>query len=215
MVKTQQLTFRYPNGTKLQFPDMELHGGDHALILGESGVGKTTLLQLISGLRQPTSGKIEVKSTDLTTLSKGRLDTLRGRQIGIVFQTPHFIQSVSAIKNVLAAAWLAGKKQKTERAQNLLDKLGIGDKADKLPQQLSQGEQQRLSIARALYNKPSLILADEPTSALDDSSAADVVALLKQEAQDINAVLLIITHDNRLKPHFDQTITLDKAVVQV
>lgn len=215
MIKTHQLTYRYSGGTQLRFPDIAFEAGDHALILGQSGVGKTTLLQLIAGLRQPSSGSVMIKDYDLITMSRGRVDSFRGREIGMVFQTPHFIQSVSALKNIKAAGWLSGKGQDSTRALHLLQRLGIADKANKHAHQLSQGEQQRLSIARALYNKPSLILADEPTSALDDESAADVVALLKQEAEAINAVLLIITHDNRLKPHFEQTITLDKAAVLV
>jgi putative ABC transport system ATP-binding protein len=178
------------------------------LILGPSGTGKTTLLHLLGGLLMPSSGEIIVGDTALNTLRGHKLDQFRGRKIGIIFQRPHFVRSVSAIDNLLLVQHVAGRSTDRQQAMSLLDRLNIGNKADQLTQTLSLGEQQRLAIARALINHPEVILADEPSSSLDDQHCAQMIALLLQVAKENNAALLIVTHDNRIKALIPDQITL-------
>jgi len=208
MFKTQSLFFAYDQDTEFHFPDIELGAGENLLILGESGIGKTTLLHLIAGLLRPKSGKIELMGTVLHELSSTKLDRFRGRHIGIVFQKPHFVQALSVQENMALVQYLAKKTQDKKRIKEVLESLGIGNKLHEKPNNLSQGEQQRASIALAVVNNPQLILADEPTSSLDDKNCAKVADLLKEQAQLTGAPLLIITHDQRLKEQFQKAITL-------
>ena len=208
MLKTQSLRFAYDQHTPFLFPDIELGAGENLLILGESGIGKTTLLHLIAGLLQPRSGSVELKGTVLHELSSAKLDRFRGRHIGLVFQRPHFVQALSVLENLALVQFLAGKPQDKKRIKQVLDSLGIGHKLRQKPHKLSQGEQQRAAIAVAVINSPQLILADEPTSSLDDKNCAKVAALLKEQAAASGSQLLIITHDQRLKEQFQNTLTL-------
>jgi len=208
MFKTQSLFFAYNKGAEFHFPDIELDSGENMLLLGESGIGKTTLLHLIAGLLQPKSGKVELMGTVLNELSPTKLDRFRGRHIGIVFQKPHFVQALSVQENLLLVQYLAKKPQDKNRIEEVLESLGIGNKIHKKPNSLSQGEQQRAAIALAVINNPQLILADEPTSSLDDKNCAKVADLLKEQAKLTGAPLLIITHDQRLKSQFQKAITL-------
>ena len=208
MLKTQSLRFSYDQNTAFLFPDIELGAGENLLILGESGIGKTTLLHLIAGLLQPRSGSVELKGTVLHELSSAKLDRFRGRHIGLVFQRPHFVQALSVQENLALVQFLAGKQQDKKRIKQVLDSLGIGHKLREKPHKLSQGEQQRVAIAVAVINSPQLILADEPTSSLDDKNCAKVAALLKEQAAASGSQLLIITHDQRLKEQFQNTLTL-------
>jgi putative ABC transport system ATP-binding protein len=139
---------------------------------------------------------------DLGSISDKNLDLFRGQNIGIVFQKPHFIKSLTVWENLLLAAALAGKKSDKKRMIDLLERLNIAHKSESKTDQLSQGEQQRVAIARALVNEPILILADEPTSALDDINGEEVAALLEDESKRLEAALLIVTHDNRLQTKF-------------
>jgi ABC-type lipoprotein export system ATPase subunit len=178
------------------------------LLLGASGSGKTTLLQLLAGLRTPTSGKVMVDEQVLGELSGSQLDQFRGKKLGIIFQTSHFVRSVSIAENLALAQKLAGNPVDYQRIQDLLDQLSIGNKANASPANLSVGQQQRAAIARAIINQPSVILADEPTSALDDANTQQVIDLLREQAAAVNATLLIVTHDNRLTRIIDQQIRL-------
>lgn len=204
MVRTHQLTFSYPGQPATVFPDMDIPDGSHALILGPSGVGKTTFLHLLGGLLSPSSGDIHMAGTALHSLRGKALDRFRGDKIGIVFQRHHFIRSLTALENLLLTQYVAGQKQDVVVAKNLLDQLGIGHHADRPPHRMSIGEQQRLAIARAVINHPAVILADEPSSALDDDHCRDVIELLLQVANQNKATLLVVTHDQRIKdiiPH--------------
>ena len=149
-----------------------------------------------------------IGDTVINRLSTGTLDRFRGRQLGIIFQTPHFVRALSVEDNLLLAQRLAGQSSDRGRVAELLQRLDIPQKASVRPDQLSVGEQQRVAIARALVNRPLLILADEPTSALDDKNAAQVVALLSEQATADGATLLIVTHDQRLKDKFSKQIHL-------
>lgn len=208
MLVSHSLSFQYNPANHFEFPDIVLDKGENLLILGESGIGKTTLLHLLAGLLKPASGRIEVGGVDLTRLSGKELDRFRGSQIGIVFQKPYFIQSLTLGENLQMIQSLGKKPRDIHAIQLLLDELGLFDKIHSKPHRLSQGEQQRASIALALVNRPALILADEPTSALDDKNCSKVIQLLKHQTAKYGASLLIITHDNRLTCEFENSVTL-------
>lgn len=210
MLKTVDLTYQYDNKTSIRFPNIECQNGEHWLLLGQSGTGKTTLLHLLGGLRKTQKGNVIVDDQDLNQLSTTALDHFRGKKIGIVFQQSHFVASLTVEENLLLAQYLAGNKEDKSIVHHLLEQLNLKSKLQSKPNELSQGEQQRVAIARALVNKPSVILADEPTSALDDDNCDEVIKLLEEQANQQNATLLIVTHDQRLKSYFDNQIVLEK-----
>lgn len=211
IIQTTQLSYAYPKGPSLEFPSFHADENSELLILGGSGTGKTTLLHLIAGLRKPTSGEIEINGVKLNALSGASLDRFRGKNIGVVFQTSHFVQSLSVIENILLAPYFSNSKVSKSDAEKILDRLNILSKKNKKTSSLSVGEQQRVAIARALLNSPSLILADEPTSALDDENASEVLNLLREQTRSLKAALLIVTHDNRLKNEVKQRIELTSS----
>lgn len=192
----------------MSFPEIACGAGEHWLILGSSGSGKTTLLQLLAGLRKPHSGEIRIGDTAINALSTPDLDRFRGQHIGIVFQQSHFVHALNVGDNLLLAQQLAGRTPDRDRAEKLLQRLGLAHKINAKTHRLSQGEQQRVAIARALVNGPTLILADEPTSALDDKNTTEVTALLEEEANIANATLIVVTHDGRLKSKFPKQIVI-------
>ena len=206
-LRTEQLQHNYGD-RRLNFPDITCESGEHTLLLGPSGCGKTTLLQLLSGIRSGQTGDIWVNDTHINKLSQSERDRFRGRHIGMIYQTSHFVRSLSVIENLAIAQRFAGQSVDRKKIKSLLNQLNIGDKADQKTYTLSQGEQQRVAIARALVNSPVLILADEPTSALDDDNTNAVFDLLVSQADEVNATLIVVTHDNRLKSKFDKRIEL-------
>lgn len=211
MLKTVDLTYQYDDTTSIRFPNIECKNGEHWLLLGQSGTGKTTLLHLLGGLRKTQQGNVIVDNQDLNQLTTTALDHFRGKKIGIVFQQSHFVASLTVEENLLLAQYLAGNKQDKLIVHDLLDQLNLKHKLQSKPNELSQGEQQRVAIARALVNQPSVILADEPTSALDDDNCNEVIQLLEKQAKQQNATLLIVTHDQRLKSYFNNQIVLEKV----
>lgn len=210
MLQTIGLSYSYDGNTQIRFPDINCPQGSQWLLLGDSGTGKTTLLHLLGGLRKVRQGQILVKDKDLAKMSESDLDYFRGQHIGIIFQTPHFLRALTVQENLRMAQQLAGKIIDDQRITSLLSRLQIDHKLHKRTDQLSQGEQQRLAIARALINKPAVILADEPTSALDDHNCEQVYQLLTEQANAENATLLIVTHDGRLKSRFENSVLLPK-----
>ena len=206
MLETKNLRFKYDNNLELNFPDIKT-SKENLLILGASGVGKTTFLHLLSGLLKPINGEINLLGTKISKLKMSEMDRFRGKNIGIVFQKPHFINSLTVKENLQLAQYISKKSDKN-RIQSLLESLGIEDKANKKTLNLSQGEKQRVSIALAIVNSPKLILADEPTSSLDDLNCDKVINILKNQASKYKAKLIIITHDYRLKKHFKNTLSL-------
>ncbi len=208
MILTQKLQFKYNIETQFQFPDLKCKAGETTLITGASGKGKTTLLHLLGGLLKPTSGEILIDDTAISSLTSKKLDYFRGQNIGLILQKAHFIESLNVLENIELASWLTDKTKKQEKAKELLFLLGLEKYASKLPNQLSVGQQQRVSIARALINEPKLLLADEPTSSLDDENAKIVADLLTNLSQKYNAALIIVTHDQRLKERFKTSIEL-------
>lgn len=208
MIRTQNLVFQYNTETQFHFPDLQCKAGEALLITGNSGKGKTTLLHLLGGLLKPTSGIVSVDEVDICQLSSKKLDHFRGQNIGLILQKAHFIASLNVLENIELASWLTDKTKKRKKAEELLSLLGMGNFASKLPSQLSIGQQQRVSIARALINEPKLLLADEPTSSLDDENAEIVANLLADLSKKYNAALIIVTHDQRLKDRFKTSIAL-------
>ncbi|MEM9986289.1 MAG: ATP-binding cassette domain-containing protein [Bacteroidota bacterium] len=208
MLKTTEIHFTYPHASSLSFPALEAGSGNPLLILGRSGVGKTTLLHLLAGFLRPKQGEIWIEDTNLASLSEEKLDRFRGQQIGVIFQQAHFVQSLKVGQNLMLTQYLAQRPIDKSRAQDILTSLGLVHKWQTPTHQLSLGEQQRISIARAVINRPKLLLADEPTSALDDQSTEEVISLLQQSAQEAQAALVIVTHDQRLKDRFENQIEL-------
>lgn len=208
MISTKNLRFSYTKEQEFIFPDLYCEAGSTLLITGDSGKGKTTYLHILAGLLSPNAGEISIDNTDIVSLSEKEVDQFRGKHIGVVFQKSYFIAALTVLENLEMASWLATGKKHTKRAKKLLTQLGIENQAAKLPSQLSIGQQQRVSIARALINEPKVLLADEPTSSLDDKNAENVIALLTSLSKEYKAALLIVTHDGRIKEKFINKITL-------
>jgi putative ABC transport system ATP-binding protein len=178
---------------------LSIRAGEAVAVMGPSGSGKSTLLNLIAGLDRPTSGSIVVHGEDLGRLNERGLALFRRRRIGMIFQFFNLIDDLPALDNVALAAQLTGVSaaHARRRARELLDELGIGSRANMYPAQLSGGERQRVAVARALMNRPALLLADEPTGALDSRAGEQVMDLLLDLNQ-IGQTLLLVTHDERL-----------------
>lgn len=208
MISTKNITFSYQKDQVFHMPDVFCQAGNTLLVTGNSGKGKTTYLHILAGLLKPTSGEIIIDGKNIVGLSESKADKYRGKHIGVVFQKSHFIASLTVIENLEMASWLATGKKHSNRAKDLLAKLDIEEQANKLPSQLSIGQQQRVSIARALMNEPKVLLADEPTSSLDDSNADKVINLLESLSKEYQAALIIVTHDSRIKQKFTNQITM-------
>ncbi len=203
-LKANSLIFSHSGQSLITFPDINLDSRQALLILGKSGSGKTTLLNLLAGLLRPKQGEIELDGLKFSSISDQELDIFRGKNIGIVFQKPHLIAALNVRQNLELVHFFSKKKGQDINA--LLSDLGISDKANASVLTLSEGEAQRVSIARALANSPKLILADEPTSSLDDENTEKVIRLLKTQAEKIGAALIIVTHDQRVKNHIPNYI---------
>ena len=208
MIVTKNLNFSYGKGTSFSFPDVVVSSGESLLITGGSGRGKTTLLHLLGGLLRPQAGAVIIEQTNIAELSEKKLDHFRGQHIGLVLQQAYFVASLNVLENVVLASWLATGTKATEKANQLLQHLDLQGHLHKHPSQLSTGQQQRVSIARALINEPKLLLADEPTSSLDDENAHRVADMLSQLAKQYGTALVIVTHDQRLKDTFPNQISL-------
>ncbi len=209
LIKTENLSFRYPNSDlEFAFPDIQLSHGENLLVSGKSGSGKTTLLHLLSGILSPAKGTVNIENTTLGTLKSHELDKFRGDKIGIIFQENYFIESLSVLNNLSYISKLCGLKPDRAHIEKLLHELGIEKLSSKKPGQLSRGELQRFSIARALVNRPVVLCADEPTSSLDDENCKRFINLMKQTGTSHNLSLVVATHDARLKSEFNNCITL-------
>jgi len=206
MIETKSLEFSYDNSFVFKFPNLKLKSNENLLVLGNSGIGKSTLLHNLAGILRPKSGSIKIFDQDISKLSELELDNFRGQNIGIIFQRSHFVNSLTVGENLELAQFLG--RNKKGNIKETLDSLKILDKVNKKPKELSQGERQRASIALAIINSPKLILADEPTSSLDDTNCSNVIKILKEQALKYQAQLIVITHDSRLKKHFKKSISL-------
>lgn len=208
MLTIANLQFGYGKTPVLNIPKLNLPDGQNLLIQGPSGSGKTSLLFLLAGFLKPTSGTIQLGQTNPATLTSTQKDAFRGQHIGFVFQQPHLMAPLTILQNLQVVQTMNGQKPDTPHSLALLKKLGLQHLAHRYPAQLSQGQQQRAGIARALVNQPQFILADEPTSALDDTACQAVTNLLLQTAAEQGAQVIVTSHDSRLRPHFKHTLTL-------
>jgi len=204
VITTSNIIYSYDGKRTFSYPDIICDAGETLLVTGKSGCGKTTLLHILGGMLNRYKGTILINGVNISAFINGQLDAFRGKNIGIVFQHSHFIKSLSVRDNIL----IASKNNKYTNLQQLAEKLQIKHLLSKPPATLSQGEQQRAAIARALINKPSLLLADEPTSSLDDGNAAAVLDLLQAQSAALGSALIIVTHDERLKQKIANGITL-------
>lgn len=208
MISTSGITFSYSNDQLFHMPDLYCEAGNTILITGDSGKGKTTYLHILAGILKPNKGEILIDKVNMVALSESKSDKFRGKNIGLVLQKSHFVAALTVLENLEMASWLATGKKNSARAKELLEKLDIANQANKLPNQLSIGQQQRVSIARALMNDPKVLLADEPTSSLDDKNAEKVIQLLTDLSKEYKAALVIVTHDARIKERFTNKITM-------
>jgi putative ABC transport system ATP-binding protein len=199
MFNVQKLQHAYNGTAVLDVASWQAEQGSQWLVLGPSGSGKTTLLHILAGILRPTSGSASVAGQDLGALRAAELDRFRGRHIGLVLQRLHLIGSLSVLRNLLLAQYLAGLPQDPARAREALSSLDLADKADAFPHELSFGQAQRVAVARAVVNRPQLLLADEPTSNLDDARCVQALELLQAQARSCNATLVIATHDQRIR----------------
>lgn len=212
-LKNVTKTYRRPDGavtSALFISELVVAAGESLCVVGGSGTGKTTLLNVLAGIVLPDRGEVVVDGENVDRLSEARRDAYRARKIGYVFQTFNLLQAYTAEENVLLPLMFAGKKRAEARARaaELLVRVGLGDKRDRRPSELSVGEQQRVAIARASACRPKVLLADEPTANLDPRNAVGAMQLLREVAAEAGAVLLVVTHDQRLKDEFARVETL-------
>ena len=208
MLSVTGLRQRYGARQVLALERFEAAAGEHWLVLGASGSGKTTFLNLAAGLLGPSEGEISVGGQPLAALHGAALDRWRGRSVGIVPQKLHLVSSLSVLQNLLLAPYLAGLPAEAFHALSLLERLGMKDKANQKPHQLSHGQAQRVAIARAVMNRPKLLLADEPTSNLDDANCLLALDVLEKQATDCGATLIVATHDQRARARFAKQLAL-------
>jgi putative ABC transport system ATP-binding protein len=187
---------------------MTVASGEFVVVSGSSGSGKTTLLTLLSGLDHPTSGRVFIDGSDITGASEDELAPLRNRMIGFVFQSFHLVPSMTAVENIMFPAELLGRPDAQEKARQLLQRVGLQDRADNLPSQLSGGEKQRVSLCRAMINDPKLLFADEPTGNLDSQNGRLVLAHLLELKAEQSATLILVTHNPEIAAAADRVLTL-------
>ena len=209
----------YPMGKTvtrvLKNVNLTVNEGDYLAIMGPSGSGKTTLMNSIGCLDVPTSGSYSLGGRDITACSAKELATVRNKEIGFVFQSFHLLPKLTALENVALPLLYGGMKkaQRLELARQALETVGLADRIDHRPDQLSGGQCQRVAIARAIVGKPKLLLADEPTGALDSASGAQVMELFQQLHEESGATIIMITHDAGIARHAQMTRTIRDGIL--
>ena len=207
MLSVENIGYTYNDNVHLSYATWTLLAGDRMILLGSSGSGKTTLLHLLAGLLPPTSGKILFEGEEIHKKSVFGMDKWRGKNVGIVFQQPHLLPSISVEGNVLLAQYFGRFRPNKSEVHSLLDRLGLLALKNRYIHQISHGQACRVAIARSLINQPKLLLADEPTAGLDDKNCIQAIDLLISETQRNNASLIVATHDQRIKKKFDHQLT--------
>lgn len=212
ILEAQNITKTYKIGERkidvLKDISLKIDAGEVVAIVGSSGSGKSTLISMLSGLDQPTRGRIFVKSQDITDKSEDDLAPLRNRTIGFVFQSFHLVPSLTAMENIMFPAELNGDPQAYAKAEALLRRVGIWERANNFPHQLSGGEKQRVAICRALINQPSIIFADEPTGNLDSANSIEILNLLFDLHQEQETTLVLVTHNMEIAKMADRVVQL-------
>lgn len=209
LLHIEHLQHRYAQDVALKLDHLTLSAGEQLLVLGPSGCGKSTLLHVIAGLLRPSSGRISVCGQDLSQLSASAMDRFRGHHLGIIFQRLHLIPALTVAQNLALAQRLSRSSGGGHDVQDMLARLGIESCANALPGTLSQGQAQRVAVARALVHSPRLLLADEPTSSLDDDNAQRSMTLIREHAQKTGAGLIVVTHDQRLRGQFTRELVME------
>ena len=207
-VKNLEKAYVSPEGSQtriINVSDFEMGEGAQIALRGSSGAGKTTFLNLIAGILQADSGRIVVAGEEMTALSESGRDGLRARHIGYIFQTFNLLAGYTALENIMLGM-MFGKGIDINFARHLLERVGLGDRMQYRPSQLSVGQQQRVAVARAVANRPRLVLADEPTGNLDYHHANEAVTLIREICRENNAALLIVSHDSEVLGQFEETI---------
>jgi ABC-type lipoprotein export system ATPase subunit len=215
MIDIEDLQFHYADGDfRLDIPRLKVNQGERVAVVGPSGSGKTTLLNLIAGIARPQSGRISTGATDLLALDDGKVRDFRIENIGLVFQEFELLEYLDVLDNVLLPYRINNSLRLdttvVQRARDLLDSVGIGDKHDRHPEHLSQGEKQRAAVCRALLVKPPLLLADEPTGNLDPMNKDRVLDILLAYASDNGATLVTVTHDRNLLDRFERIVDFEQ-----
>jgi len=195
--------------------DLQIEAGKSAGIVGPSGSGKSTLLMVIGGLERSDSGKVLINNRDLEEMNEDELAAFRGRNIGIVFQSFHLIPNMTALENVAVPLELSGQKNAMKLATNELGAVGLGDRLNHYPGQLSGGEQQRVAIARALAPRPKILIADEPTGNLDDDTGEQIINLLFEKQREYSMTLALVTHNNALAARCDDVIRVRSGTIDI
>lgn len=195
----------------LDIPHLEVGKGEQVVIRGRSGCGKSTLLNTIAGLTTVNSGSITLRGVDLTQLPEASRDRFRARHLGYVFQTFNLLAGFTALENVLLGMTFTGQRPDRSRALALLERVGLSHRTHHKPEALSVGEQQRTAVARALANRPILLLADEPTANVDPAHQQQVIDLLREVCQDEEIAMLLVTHSNEVSDQFDRVEQLEEV----
>ncbi|MDR1924616.1 MAG: ABC transporter ATP-binding protein [Planctomycetaceae bacterium] len=206
-VKKLKKSYLLPDGVELpilDIPQWEVDAGEQVVLVGASGCGKTTLLHIIAGILRPSSGHVLIDGWDTPILTEAERDQFRARRIGYVFQTFNLLQGFTAIENVMIGMTFAGGRSDKQRAKDLLEKVGLGHRLNHKPAHLSVGEQQRVSVARALANKPKLVLADEPTANVDVGNQQQVIDMLRNTCEEEKVALILVTHAPEVAKQFSR-----------
>jgi len=211
MIETRELHRSYRIGNKsievLHGIDLKISKGEKVFLCGPSGAGKTTLLYTLAGLERPEIGSVHIAGTDLYALGRKQQASFRNRAIGYVFQNYYLLPELTALENVSVPGAIAGLNQ-TEAAMAALERVGLKERADHLPSELSGGEQQRVAIARAIVNKPAVLFADEPTGNLDSNTGKEIMEILLQLSEEHGVTLIVVTHDQNLATVGDRTLVI-------
>ena len=211
-IRNLQKSYAEPSGNRLlilDIPHLDVAEGEQVVLRGESGGGKTTLLHIISGIISADSGSIRLDGTELTNFSEATRDRIRADKMGYVFQTFNLLPAFTALENVRLGMTFARKKMNAERGKELLNKVGLSDRMHYLPSQLSVGQQQRVAVARALANKPRLLLADEPTANVDPVNQKRIIDLIKDVCREESVAILLVTHSDEIASRFERIERLE------
>lgn len=215
MIKASEVYKRFSTVEALKGVSLEVARAEIVAIVGASGAGKSTLLQILGTLLQPDSGKVEIAGTDVCSLSEKQLAAFRNRYIGFVFQFHHLLPEFTALENVMMPALIGGidKNEASRRAAELLEMVGLSNRSEHKPAQMSGGEQQRVAIARALVCRPSVVLADEPTGNLDSANSAEIQRLLVDVRDRFEQTIVMVTHDMALADSVDRKIVMSDGTI--